>query len=279
MTNLAVPNTPFVIADCRHGTFCFHPQDMIGRMLVAYGEWAQQEVAFLTRLLRPGDVALDIGAHIGTLTVPLARAVGPNGVVFAFEAQRLVYHNLCTNLHLNGLANVHVQNAIVTDTGGCVHLREIPYDGWRNSGGFTIPPEAASPPSGLYTPKLVLDQHLAHLPRCRLVKMDVEGHEAAALRGMARLIDRCRPILYLEANTAERFARIAEMLNGFDYRTFWHCEPHFNLQNYRGASSNLYGAATDINLVAFPTDWADGIPELVPAEDFAQVQQFAPPEI
>ena len=62
-------------------------------------------------LIEPGDVVVDVGADIGALTVPLARAVGPAGRVLAFEPQPTVFQNLCANLALNDLLHVQAFNA------------------------------------------------------------------------------------------------------------------------------------------------------------------------
>lgn len=265
-----------VVAPCRHGTFSFHPTDMIGRMLYRYGEWAEHEVRLLTSLVRPGDIVLDVGAHIGTISIPLAKAVGPEGLLIAFEAQRSVFYNLSTNVHLNGLENVLARNCMVGATAGSVSLMDIAWKDQRNSGGFSIPIGARSPQSYRGTPVIVLDDALRDLPRCRLVKMDIEGHEPEALRGMAETIRRLKPAIYLETNTEAGFVQIREMLGGFGYRLFWHCEPHWNERNYRDCRENLYGSKTDLNVAAFPDTWTDTIPEiLTPAEDFASMARRA----
>ena len=60
--------------DCRYGTFLCPPDTFIGRALEAYGEYSQFEADLLCSLLKPGDIVFEAGAHVGTLTVPLARA-------------------------------------------------------------------------------------------------------------------------------------------------------------------------------------------------------------
>src|SRR5262249_15944265 len=48
------------------------------------GSYERDEAAFARRTLQPGDVAIDIGAHIGFFTMLMALAAGPNGRVYAF---------------------------------------------------------------------------------------------------------------------------------------------------------------------------------------------------
>ena len=91
--------------DCRHGRFTYLLNDAyIGRSLDVYGEYSEGEIDLFRQLLRPGDVAIDVGANIGALTVAMARLVQPGGAIVAFEPQRAIYDILCNNLRLNGLA-------------------------------------------------------------------------------------------------------------------------------------------------------------------------------
>ena len=86
---------------CRHGIFRYPMDAYIGRSMDVYGEYSEQEVTFLCSLLKPGDTVVEVGANIGTITVPLAHAVGDTGVVFAYEPQADIYEMLRTNLNAN----------------------------------------------------------------------------------------------------------------------------------------------------------------------------------
>src|SRR5207253_11454294 len=67
----------------------------------------QESVDALRRFLREGDVAIDIGAHTGDSTMPMALAVGARGLVFALEPNPYVFKVLAANAALNpGKANV-----------------------------------------------------------------------------------------------------------------------------------------------------------------------------
>src|SRR5512139_1143204 len=80
---------------CRHGVFAYNRNDIyIGRSLSVYGEYSEAEVAFLSRLLAPGDTVVEAGANIGSITVPLARVVGAGGRLIGFEPQRVAFELL-----------------------------------------------------------------------------------------------------------------------------------------------------------------------------------------
>lgn len=273
--NVSLSNPGLTIAPCRHGTFAFQSNDMIGRILLGYGEWAEQEIRFLKSFLRSGDVVLDIGGHIGTITVPLARAVGSQGRVLSFEAQRLIYLNHCTNVHLNGLLNVYPTHAVVAEAEGFVNLAELEPAKTANSGGFSIPVGAVGVQRYTSVRKIVLDNFLADLDHCRLIKMDIEGHEPAALTGMKQLITRLKPIIYVEANTKGRFEAIRSLMDLLDYQCFWHCEAHWNPNNFRMNPNNIFGDKTDLNVLALPRGWSERDIGLEPADDFTAVAHFA----
>ena len=68
--------------------------------------------------VRPGDVAIDLGAHIGYYTLLLARLVGPTGRVLAFEPDPDNFALLSRNVEMNGYANVELFNAAASDRPG-----------------------------------------------------------------------------------------------------------------------------------------------------------------
>src|SRR5579884_3184354 len=75
-----------VSRQCRYGTFLIPTGDTgVGRSLAIYGEWSEAEIDLFRKFVRPGMTVLDVGAHIGVFTLPLAGLVGAGGLVLAFE--------------------------------------------------------------------------------------------------------------------------------------------------------------------------------------------------
>ena len=82
-----------------HGPMIFNSDDIyVGRAFRELGQYSGEEVSLLCSLLEPDSVVVEAGAHIGTMTVPMAKKCA---VIFAFEPQRLVFQMLCANLALN----------------------------------------------------------------------------------------------------------------------------------------------------------------------------------
>lgn len=98
----------------RHGPLLFNVKDYpAGISLELQGEWEESVVRLLTSVLRVGDFAVDVGAHLGSFTIPLAKAVGQHGSgrVLSLEPQQDLFQSLNANLALNGLNNVQAVRA------------------------------------------------------------------------------------------------------------------------------------------------------------------------
>ncbi len=149
------------------------------------GERDPNVMRFLRRWVRPGFVACDIGANIGTYTVPIARLVGPSGHVVSFEPNRPTYACLRQNIRQNRLANVTLLRAAAGPESGTAGL-VVTAD---NFGEVHL-----APPGGVATARVAVTTVDAEVARLRLhrvdfIKIDVEGFELAALRGATRTLD------------------------------------------------------------------------------------------
>lgn len=82
----------------------------------------RREITFLLDQLRPGQTAIDIGAHKGAFTYWMQRAVGPTGKVFAFEPQPELAYYLQRAKETFGLAHVAVVNAALSSSSGMMPL-------------------------------------------------------------------------------------------------------------------------------------------------------------
>lgn len=238
-------NAPNVLLDCRHGRMlCLASDQVITRALELYGEFAESENKVMTQILKPGQVAIDIGANIGTVTLPLARHVGERGRVLAFEPQRIVFQYLCANVALNGLTNVET---IWAALGAAVGATRIQSPAPGESVNFGA---ARTGEEGARVPMLRLDD--LQLARCDLIKVDVEGMEYEVLSGAAQTVARLRPAVYFEAKSGEGTRKCLNWFFERDYRLFWHFAPFYEAKNWRQHADNVFPARGDINALALP---------------------------
>jgi FkbM family methyltransferase len=156
----------------------------------------------LGRLIRPGDVVVDVGANIGAHTLPFARWVGPAGRVLAYEPTAFAYEKLLANLALNPQLAPRVLpvRAILVERSG-EPLDGPIYASWPLDGAADVHPEHRGRSKATEGARaLSLDDHLAEtgVARVNLVKIDVDGAECAVLRGARRTLARHRPIVVME---------------------------------------------------------------------------------
>ena len=156
--------------------------------------------------LSPGDWVLDIGANIGHYSARFSEIVGHEGHVVAFEPIVETFELLAANASCFAHPNVTLLNVAVSDVSKVASMAVPNFDtGLRNYY------EASLTEGGDGYSVLCLPVDAIPLPnRIRLVKIDVEGFELNALRGMAQLLRRDRPTLIVEANSSETVEFLAE---------------------------------------------------------------------
>ncbi|MFT5111022.1 MAG: FkbM family methyltransferase [Parasphingorhabdus sp.] len=238
------------LAHCRHGLFLYNRQDVfIGRSMEIYGEYSELELQLLTSLIRAGDVVIEVGANIGTHTVPIAQHVGAEGRVWAFEPQSVVYQTLCANLALNSVLNVRaIPNGVAAEALD-LGLPVIDYSQPANYGGIRLLTEQDEQVIHCVSLDDVVDTD-----RLALIKIDVEGMECEVLRGANQLIQNYRPLLSVENDLSEQAAKLIDYIRALDYRMFNSFPPLFNPNNFRGYSGNIFEKIVSSNLVCVPDE-------------------------
>lgn len=173
-------------------------------------DYEQMLENFYSGLLRSGDACVDVGAHVGRHTLPLARCVGPRGRIFAFEPIPAIAAQLRAKIEaspsLSSLVELH--QCALADTIGetdFVLVHEAPgYSGLR--------PRHYDAPVTTETIRVDvrrLDDLMNGMSPVRFIKIDCEGAELRVLRGATRLLVRDRPIVSFECGNAS--------LESYDY--------------------------------------------------------------
>jgi FkbM family methyltransferase len=192
----------------------------IGIHLLTLGRWETAYTELFTRLVRPGDTVLDLGANHGVYALIAAQAVGPSGRVHAFEPNPRLAHLVDLSLRLNGFGWAQVHAVGASDAAGTARL--VFTDSFSGGGTVAAGAEAARQP-GVDCRLVVLDEVFAD-PSFRpdVVKMDVEGHEGRVLRGMRGILARTPGIRILMEFAPEMMARagvpaaeVVALLEGF----------------------------------------------------------------
>jgi FkbM family methyltransferase len=247
-----VENRHIAVKRCKHGLFMYNRNDaFVGRGLDLYGEWCDFEIQLMRLFIKPGDIIIDAGANIGTHTVAFANIVGQTGVVHAFEPQRRNFQMLCGNVAINGLDNVFCHQAAVGDALGQIRLPAMPSaDTHFNFSAVAIGNGADE---GESVPLVTLDS--LNLPSCRVIKIDTEGMEPQVLSGARGIVERYRPILYLENNEAGASQRLAPVLERYGYSAWWSIFPYFDPRNFYSNTVNVWEKVVPAsNLICVPKE-------------------------
>lgn len=232
------------VASTRHGLMIYNRHDRyIGRSLERYGEFSEAECELMRQLIRPGQVVVEAGANVGVHTLFLSELVGPQGRVYAFEPQRILFQILCGNVALNGRLNVFCREAALGDQLGHLHLPPIDYHTESNLGGVELRQDLRGEPVEVAT----LDS--LNLPACHFLKADVEGMELQVMRGAEQTLRRHRPLLYVENDRRESSPALIEYLQSLDYDLYWHLPPLFNPQNHFRNPENEFPSIVSANML------------------------------
>lgn len=169
------------------------------RMLRRFTEDRWPETPIVRRLVSPGDHVVDAGANIGYISLLLSRLVGPEGRVHAFEPVPATFELLASNLRALGLKNVEARPVGVSDAASDVFMQTPDYAG----GGENLYEShiVSEPGAGFAVRVVPLDEALGTAGgRVTFVKIDVEGHELAAIRGARQLLRAVQPALLIEVS-------------------------------------------------------------------------------
>ena len=177
------------------------------------GHYELEKQGLVAQLVKPGMKVFDIGANAGFYTLACSRLAGATGHVWAFEPFAENAFNVLQHLRLNAISNVTLVQAAVADRSGVAGF-EIAQS---NSMGML-----SSQAKGYLVPTISLDQllHDQTLPMPDLIKMDVEGAEAAVLEGARALLQRRSAVLLIALHGDAPMRACQALLEEAGYEVF-----------------------------------------------------------
>jgi FkbM family methyltransferase len=167
-------------------------------------------IEYCKKFLDSDSCLVDIGAHMGTYSIMLARHCKK---VYAYEAQRITYYQLCGNIALNKRYNVHAYNYGICDEGDFLRALFVTSE---DGGGSTFIPQNKSIQTE-YVEMKMLDSF--SFEKIGLIKIDIEGYELKALKGAIKTLDKHNypPILFESNNDDKERKELIEFLNNLGY--------------------------------------------------------------
>lgn len=173
------------------------------------GSYEFKKRLLFERVIQPGSVVYDVGGFVGYYTLLASVLVGQKGRVVVFEPLPRNLHYLKEHLRLNGISNVTVVEAAVSDQAGMLSFKEGPS---RARGRL-------DQDGGLQVQAVRLDDLVesGELPEPHYMKVDVEGAELHAFAGARRLLERCHPTLFLDTHGSDLHAESCRLLAELGY--------------------------------------------------------------
>ena len=193
-------------------------REAIGVSIFLDGTFEEDELTYLRNLSTDGSTIVDVGANIGIYTIELAREVGANGMVLAFEPSPDTFSRLERNLSINEMNNVKTFQVALSDKDSTIDVFLAADPAYSSCD----PDENLKTIDTCNVPCARLDTIWRDLdcPTVSVIKIDVEGMELSVLKGAELLLRMCKPVLLIEANSKEEFEEIAHWLVPFSY-IYW----------------------------------------------------------
>jgi FkbM family methyltransferase len=208
--------------------------------IVQYAQWLHpfdkpksislSNIKFYQKITNPGGMIIDIGAYIGDTTVPMALAVGKEGLVLGLEPNPYVFKILEKNATLNpGLTNIIPLCFAATDKDGefVFNYSDASYcnGGFlskiknnRHGHNFTLKV------TGKNLQDYLLKNHSEDLKKLDLIKIDAEGYDKEIIKSITGILEDYKPNLMIECYKrldSEEREELFDLVNGLGYQLYF----------------------------------------------------------
>ncbi|MCB9644318.1 MAG: FkbM family methyltransferase [Myxococcales bacterium] len=177
-----------------------HPYYFLDLVVIAFGGYEANFHRFIERYIGPDMVCFDAGANIGFFSVHLGKCVGPNGHVYAIEPVPYIIQRLRRHIQANKLeSNCTIVEKAFSDYNGTLTIHAA-QESVHNQGMASIHDHNDHLSQKLTVEAETLDHFVEanNLTRVDFIKLDIQGAEAAFLRGGENTLRKHRPILVFE---------------------------------------------------------------------------------
>jgi FkbM family methyltransferase len=197
------------IIETQFGNFIIDEYDLIGNYIKQSKVWEYHLYEIYSQMINKESYCIDAGANLGFHSIQFGR-LGKK--VYSFEPQSYVYNQLCTNILFNGLDNIIEAHKLgLGDKEEKKQMWNIEHESWvgngtHNWGGRGIIPNIED----YNTDRAIKNENREediikvitldslNIPKCNLIKVDVQGYEYKLFMGASKLINKFFPTIFLE---------------------------------------------------------------------------------
>jgi FkbM family methyltransferase len=218
-----------------------------------------QDYDFLKLFLNPGDLAIDLGAHVGDTTLSMALCTGKQGCTIALEPNPTTYKILAANANLNeGITNIVSINAAAMQHEGD-YIFQYNDPSLTNGGyqkGVSIFKHASFfkvDVKGINLSELLEKEFKDHLSNLKFIKTDLEGGDYVAFLTIKHIIQKYMPVIQSEVNgVMSKDVRISYIsdLKRMDYQVF--SLGSLNLDSIQNLNDEMVDSSETFDIVAIP---------------------------
>jgi len=225
----------------------------VSESIAAYGLYEEELTDSFLRLIKPGQVVLDIGMHLGYYSTLFAQLVGNQGQVHAFEPTPSTRTIAAPNV--NPFPNITVHPYAVWSEATTLEFNDYGVE-YMAFNSFRAPrlEDRVLTPKKFQTDTITLDTFRQRLSQSvALVKVDAESAERDIIEGAHQLLRTDRPLVTLEVGDYGKggeSSKLIELIESFNYRTWKLSGERFALQQRQKsyAYDNLIFAPTEQDL-------------------------------
>lgn len=175
------------------------------------GIYEKEKQKAISKLVKPGMICYDIGAHVGFYSLLFSKLIGNNGYIYAFEPLLRNVELLKKHLKINTIKNVKIITALVSE--------KLGYTKFDNSNdSFT----GKISNKGIKIKTISIDEEInnKNISPPNIVKIDVEGHELFVLNGMKKTLILYKPILFIALDNKKTKKNVFIFLNDLGYKIY-----------------------------------------------------------
>ena len=186
----------------------------------------QGGVDFFRKFIKEGDLAVDIGTHMGDTTVPMALAAGKKGIVLGFDPNPHVFKIFTVNASLNkDKVNIKPLPYAITHEDGEFYFTSseasfnnggIETTETNRHGNFTLKQKV----KGIKLEKYLKENLNDKLPALSFIKVDTEGYDKTVLESITGLLESQKPTIVAECFgklTKEERGELFDLLHSRGY--------------------------------------------------------------